>query len=662
MGIVQLDPIEIDTPDPDEEERERVRAEAMRALAESGADERLAREIERANPAAVARGAAEARSVGDAMRAAGPNPNPPPGIPTGVGNVRGHYYPPPEPPPSAPITPRTAPAAPPSAPQQNPRPPVAAQPPSSQQPPAAAPSGIASALASDSAPPPPAPPPDARARVAEYLAGKGGSANHTPITARTAPSMRRIELEEADHTGADVGDGFLSPLRAIGRFLRAAGGRPGSTGMLGAQGSLGAQSRARAREEDEQAAGENAVAERTYRAEVSAQNQADATAQRRDAATELADVRRRGLESLEQHRQQQDATRRLESEALIAQRNARADQIRAVAGQASERDDPDSDVSERRREAFRIYVGALPEQLRSQVGEIDGDALERMSATDIDAIWAGTRQGLGSMRHSLSRRGSGGGGLRSAASRAALDEPPEGWRGSPEQWRALSPRDRRQAIRTFGTRQPRAGDDDGEGVEIMPGVRARLVDDVAARQVTAGLAAARAQAANLRGLGEAARGGANQVMSPSARAAVVPRLTIGRGMVAELGNTGVINEGEVPTINAALPNPNDLEQMTLGTFRARLETWESLLRERIDAQLQVYGVDDAGRARALRWLSTGSLDDAPQQQGRTVAADEQPEDPSAVHRYRLPDGRVVRGPAGGARAGWTDLGPVEGGQ
>jgi hypothetical protein len=73
-------------------------------------------------------------------------------------------------------------------------------------------------------------------------------------------------------------------------------------------------------------------------------------------------------------------------------------------------------------------------------------------------------------------------------------------------------------------------------------------------------------------------------------------------MVAQLQNTGIINPSEAPAIEAMLPNPASLAQMTFGDLQARLGSFRGELDRAVDAQLAARGVDDTGRAEALRQL------------------------------------------------------------
>ena len=76
-------------------------------------------------------------------------------------------------------------------------------------------------------------------------------------------------------------------------------------------------------------------------------------------------------------------------------------------------------------------------------------------------------------------------------------------------------------------------------------------------------------------------------------------------MVATLRNTGVINPAEAPTIEAAIPNPTQLRQMTLGEVQTRVNSFRTLLEQRIRANLAVLGVDEAGQDRAVEFLHSG---------------------------------------------------------
>jgi hypothetical protein len=328
-----------------------------------------------------------------------------------------------------------------------------------------------------------------------------------------------------DHTGADVADAFRRPLHALGAGLRAAAGM-----APGRFRSLGDESRQREREQQERKAeqGESVRDDMRRTAALEAQ-QADRAARREDAAQRTA--------SLDDYRQQMAAIRERESQGLISQRQAVADLSRMRAQMMRDTRDPESAISASAREAFEAEVALMPERLRSQLGPL---RLEGRTAEEIGFFRDRLRQ-VGILRNT-GRRGGGGGGSASQAR-------PEGY--SEAQWRQMTRSQRGAAIRDSVQEQAEGG-----GVLIAPGVRSSLdLRESDAADIRRGLTSAASSAANIRGLGSIADdfGGVSARVSPEARARITPRLTIARGMVAQLGETGVINATEVPTINAALP-------------------------------------------------------------------------------------------------------------
>jgi hypothetical protein len=74
--------------------------------------------------------------------------------------------------------------------------------------------------------------------------------------------------------------------------------------------------------------------------------------------------------------------------------------------------------------------------------------------------------------------------------------------------------------------------------------------------------------------------------------------------------------------------------MTFGTFAARMQTWQRLLEERVEAQLTVNGVDRAGVEAAMRMIRG-------QRGGGQAAPPARPAAPTGDRvRVRLPDGRT----------------------
>lgn len=435
-----------------------------------------------------------------------------------------------------------------------------------------------------------------------------------PIDRRTEmmnaiKASRAAQPQEArpDYTGVDTADAFRRVLHILGSAMRGAAGQSPIPFR-----SMGEEARAR---DAQQTLLDQRTAQQKSAQQV-ANERLGLERERLDA--QVGDMEaRRGLD-----RDRIDLSREMQQERVgisdrradIAMEMSRA-QLRRIQNteeRESAMDDPSSQPSRSAQNALRLalrgYPPAAQERFEAANGSIDG-----LSQRAIEEQF--TPQALSSMFRDLTsrsaRRGTGQGG-GNAQARAALEAPPEGWRGTPEQWAALSPRQRQSAVQTLGTRappRPRAGEDAEAGTEIVPGVRSPLeLPRGEPERIRRGIVQAASQSANLRGLSSIHEsfGGISARISPQARARIAPRLTTARGMVAVLGNTGVINSTEVPTINAALPNPEDLEQMTFGTFNARMQEWQSQLDDNIRAELSVRGVDDAGINRVLATIHTNS--------------------------------------------------------
>jgi hypothetical protein len=221
--------------------------------------------------------------------------------------------------------------------------------------------------------------------------------------------------------------------------------------------------------------------------------------------------------------------------------------------------------------------------------DLSDEKLATLDGLQLASIAENLRETLGSTRDTT-RRGGGGGGSAGV---------PEWFRGTEADWRRLGETGRRQET----LHHLRGGG--GGGREILPGVVAGIdIPASEATQVRRALEPFGAYAAQLSQIRDIAsrHGGIQARINPEARAEVTPVLTVLRGMVANLGNTGTINAGEVPAINAALPNPGDLEQMTFSSFNTRLESWENIVRGKVDGMLRARGVPDEQLDTAHRVL------------------------------------------------------------
>jgi hypothetical protein len=121
-------------------------------------------------------------------------------------------------------------------------------------------------------------------------------------------------------------------------------------------------------------------------------------------------------------------------------------------------------------------------------------------------------------------------------------------------------------------------------------------------------------------------------------------------MVTQIQNTGVISPTEMESINSTLPNPSDLQQMTFGEVNTRLRSFRSQLEAGVSSGLLAAGVDDAGRAAAIRMLRSGSTGG-----GQRRAAPAQPAQGGDTVTVRAPSGEERRVPRARARnlpSGW----------
>lgn len=443
---------------------------------------------------------------------------------------------------------------------------------------------------------------------------------------------------EPDFTGADLSDAIRRPLHAIASALRVAGG----SAPLPFR-SERAQTEARLREQRETDAQQQ---QQGMALERLGMQREEMDARREDRALDREDrTADRDLRQSLSERQMQLAEQR----ASVAMEMSRAQlgRIQSEAERDAAADDPASEPSRTARLALRTALAGYPPEARQRLAE-------QMGVEDLDAALGpdGTlsqraadtlMRSMPSMfRDTTNRRGggarrAGGGGGGGGAALEALSTPPEGWQGSPEQWAALSVRDRRAAVRSLGVRTPArgAGGEGNDGTEVIPGVMATTRDTVEVRAARAALRDARAQSAALGTIDEIARRyGSQAVVDPRIEAELVGPTQAMMAMVATLRNTGVINPSEAPTIEAAIPNPRNFRQMTLGEVQRRINSFRTLIEQRITGHLATIGVDDAGQREATQFLRTGRTRARAQRGG----GDSQPT--ADTVRVRHPDGRT----------------------
>lgn len=316
---------------------------------------------------------------------------------------------------------------------------------------------------------------------------------------------------------------------------------------------------------------------------------------------------------------------------------ARAAQIRESIDAQRRRMDAASPESAAARAQFTATMDTLPASMRSRLGEaFPQDRLAGMSAAELDA----PMRRIAAFRERGTAGASTGGGGQATATRAALIRAYRERTGASEEEAtaavgALGSQRAASALTTDALARGRAeARAQTEGEEILPGVRAGVdLSPGEARGLRDGFASMRTSLENMRAVdGIARRYGAGGVISPEARAEMRPRLVTLRAMVAQMGNTGVINPTEVPTINAALPNPTDAEQMTVGDFNAQLTAWRSQLEASVRSGLVARGVDEDGVRAAMTMLHGRRAAPRAGAAGSTATAE--------GVRVRHPDGRT----------------------
>lgn len=128
-------------------------------------------------------------------------------------------------------------------------------------------------------------------------------------------------------------------------------------------------------------------------------------------------------------------------------------------------------------------------------------------------------------------------------------------------------------------------------------------------------------------------------LDPATAQTAAPRIMELRSVAAQIQGTGIINPSEVPVINAALPDPTSLRQMTFGQFQSSIHEWKSVLDDHLRAGLIGHGVDDEGVTEALRLIHGGATRPRPAAAGAGQ---------SDRIRVRLPNGTILSGTRGTA--------------
>lgn len=413
---------------------------------------------------------------------------------------------------------------------------------------------------------------------------------------------------DSDISDARTRDAIRSPFRALGRALQVAAGRdpgaraPSEADSLQARRDAGMRERLSAKQQvrgEERAEGR----ERTRAASAAS------------AAASQSDIAR---QRLAQQGRQADAQTRL------AEARTRREEESGVLSAAMR--DPESDVSRRARERY-VLEAMDRERVRaggSRTALEIAQEVRGLSAADIEAM----EGELPGVTMGTRGRGAGTGGAAYGANLEALRQEAIA-HGVPEATaRTMSARQLQGEIAQRTRRTSGAQ----EGDEILPGVQAGIhLERGEARAIRQGFAQARSQMA---ALGEieriAGRYGPSAAISREAAGELAAPIASMRAMVANLQHTGVINPSEAPAIEAMLPNPQSLSQMTFGDLQSRLRSFRGALERAVDSELETRGVAPEGRRTALGLL-----------RGRGG-----PAQPSAGPTFTVtaPDGRTRTGP------------------
>lgn len=466
---------------------------------------------------------------------------------------------------------------------------------------------------------------------AQYAAGAPGRLDEG------LPSEGDVQREQALDVPRRI-------LRALAMGL--SGGRAGSGPLRGEQlaqqrsQGLDARMRAKAGERERELGADEQM--RRQRA-IDARQQAGIEAQ---SARDAAAAEQRAADRSVRERQIGVGERRLALTEAEQQREQ---------GERDALADPASAQSAAARRALLVRLASVTDPaIRSEYASagLTPGAIQQMSARDVSALLDGSGQLVrpATMRDSR-RRGEGGGGRigggapdgEGLVARAVEMGMPE------EAARAMRPRDLARMLATEGAQRTRRTAQTEAGEEILPGVIAGIdLDRGEGRALRTGFTQARTQYASLGEIDRIAqRYGASGVISPEVAGELGGPLSRLRAMVAQLQNTGVINPSEAPAIEAMLPDPRSLSQMTFGTLQGRLASFRRELESAVESELVARGVQDDGIDTAIGYLRGGRV--ARGSGGGGAARSVQPQTGEATVRVRrISDGAVREVP----RATW----------
>lgn len=571
----------------------------------------------------------------------------------------------------------------PPAPQGAPQPP-AQMPPGPPPPPAATPATAAGgapapSLLPSAAPPPPAPLPeqqrqaDARQEripiqgqqipqdVRTAAMPPGESAASGPLSA-SLPSQG-VDRGDSDEDEARRALRIERTMKALGYLaklglgagalaLDARGGSPAAAQMLAAGGGMVGNALIGASPTGQQARISQARAQDERRVqqgqEMDFRRLAQQAAERRQAMLDMQGAQRLDLDARRVAALEEGLdVRRQATESLAADRSARAEAYQESVGSLSasrraeldrrtQETSPESEMSRTAQAQIRDLRAANPRTVPLSDEQIDSlswrDAQRWLNAGSTAA--GRGRGGAGT--------GGGGGGSVQTARDILIDN---GY--SPEAVAAMRSRD----VFTEAARVARASAPASATGTVIAGTgedAVRSGEDVsptAVQEFRRTWSSSRSAYAAFNVLEEVQREyGARAAVSPEAIGRVAVAVVPLRAMVARVQGTGVINPGEAPLINAALPNPTDLARTLLGQQPAKLAQWREALTTDLDAQMEALGVPPEGRIRALDLAQRARVgtEEREREDAARAAGQPRPEPGGGATTYtiRLPDGRT----------------------
>lgn len=391
-----------------------------------------------------------------------------------------------------------------------------------------------------------------------------------------------------DYTGADWSDAIRRPLHNLANALRAAGGRAPNRQFRSEREALEARV---VQDATRRQAAEREGQQRALQRERLDLEREQITAQGADR-----DAQRAAQERIAQMRSQGQGNEL---------RTVQADQLRQQLARNVAMRDSASQESQIARDDFARDM-AVMQGLGWRPPRVLAEALPTMSGEQIESTRnSGAMQSV-YRRYGIRGRGGpgggggGGGGGMSPEQATQLRQQLDAADVPSAAYDLSTRRGRERAQQELLMRTRRGGA--GEGVELLPGIYAAdYTSAPEARSFRQGFAEVGTRMDSLTALERVARRhGAAAVINPRVQSEVGPFIMTLRGAATELQNTGTINQGEAPVINAVLPDPTSWRGRTIGDLQAAMRAWRERLEGGVMRRAQSLGVSDPAQLQQLR--------------------------------------------------------------